>query len=161
MPERNISVPEIIVKFADRVIERVITEKGFISIGRTAENDIVLDSRGVSRRHARIEFDAEGAELIDLDSLNGTYLNRKRVMRQELGNDDVITIGKFELVFLKDSRPSSESSDHAAPGELETKETNSEISRAGKRNPLEILMETRPIPVPPHSDAKSERKEHR
>ena len=36
-------MPEIIVKFEDKIIERIVTEKKRISIGRTNDNDIVLE----------------------------------------------------------------------------------------------------------------------
>ncbi len=45
---------EIIVKFEDKVIERIVTEKKRISIGRTNENDVVLENRAVSRKHAMV-----------------------------------------------------------------------------------------------------------
>ncbi|HBY99962.1 MAG TPA: FHA domain-containing protein, partial [candidate division Zixibacteria bacterium] len=43
-------MPEILVKFEEKIIEKFITEKKRITIGRTPDNDIVLDNRGVSRR---------------------------------------------------------------------------------------------------------------
>ena len=68
-------MPEILVKFEDKVIEKFITEKKRITIGRTPDNDIVLDNRGVSRRHAQIEFGDNQAVIIDNESLNGTFVN--------------------------------------------------------------------------------------
>ena len=47
---------EIVVKFEDKIIERVVTEKKRISIGRTHENDIVLENRGVSRKYLATNF---------------------------------------------------------------------------------------------------------
>ena len=104
-------MPEIVVKFADKIIERVVTEKEHISIGRTADNDIVLDNRGVSRKHAQIEFSDQGAVLIDNDSLNGTFVNQRKVNEQPLRDSDVITIGKFDLVFFNDAQPVRKMSD--------------------------------------------------
>ncbi len=153
-------MPEIVVKFADRVIERIVTEKENLSIRRTSENDIVLDNRGVSRRHARIEFGTGGAELQDLDSLNGTFVNQMRINRQFLKDADVVTIGKFDLVFYRDSQSTAKMSDIDPTMVLETKKQK-ELQHTGKANPLESLMETRPIPTAPQSDAKSDRKEHR
>ena len=43
-------MPEIIVKYDNKIIEKIVTEKPRISIGRTSDNDIVLDNRGVSRK---------------------------------------------------------------------------------------------------------------
>ena len=97
-------MPEILVKFEDKVIEKFITEKKRITIGRTPDNDIVLDNRGVSRRHAQIEFGDNQAVIIDNESLNGTFVNARRVSEEVLKDNDTITIGKYALLF----RPASE-----------------------------------------------------
>ena len=100
-------MPEILVKFQDKVVERVVTEKEHLTIGRTSDNDIVLDNKGVSRRHAQIDFSPDGALLIDNDSLNGTFVNQAKVSEHFLKDADVVTIGKFDLVFQEgdDSPP--------------------------------------------------------
>ena len=72
-------MPEIIVKYEEKVIERVVSEKKRMSIGRTSDNDIVLDNRGVSRKHAQIEFNGEAAVIIDNESLNGTFVNNRKI----------------------------------------------------------------------------------
>ncbi len=92
-------MPEIIVKFEEKVIEKFITEKKRITIGRTPDNDIVLDNRGVSRRHAQIEFGENQAVIIDNESLNGTFVNSRRVSEEILKDSDTINIGKYSLVF--------------------------------------------------------------
>ncbi len=96
-------MPEIVVKFNDKVIERVVTEKKRISVGRTKDNDIVLENRGVSRKHAQIEFNGEKALIIDNESLNGVFLNSRRVTEEMLRDHDVITIGKYALEFHEDA----------------------------------------------------------
>ncbi|HBC46316.1 MAG TPA: hypothetical protein DCZ43_04650 [candidate division Zixibacteria bacterium] len=92
-------MPEILVKFEEKIIEKFITEKKRITIGRTPDNDIVLDNRGVSRRHAQIEFGDNQAIIIDNESLNGTFVNSRRVSEEVLKENDTITIGKYALVF--------------------------------------------------------------
>lgn len=96
-------MPEIVVKFNDKVIERVVTEKKRISVGRTKDNDIVLENRGVSRKHAQIEFTGEGALIIDNESLNGVFINSRRVTEELLRDNDVITIGKYTLEYHQDT----------------------------------------------------------
>ena len=71
-------MPEIIVKFQDKVIEKFITEKRRVTVGRTPDNDIALDNRGVSRRHAIIEFSDKQAIIIDNESLT-VYSNSDRM----------------------------------------------------------------------------------
>ncbi len=92
-------MPEIIVKYEDKVIERVVSEKKRMSIGRTSDNDIILDNRGVSRKHAQIEFNGEAAVIIDNESLNGTFVNNRKINEEILNDRDVITIGKYNLEY--------------------------------------------------------------
>ncbi len=101
-------MPEIIVKYEDKVIERIVTEKKRISIGRTNDNDIVLENRGVSRKHAMIEFNNNAAVIIDNESLNGTFVNSRKVTEEVLRDDDVIMIGKYSLVYHKESTQKGE-----------------------------------------------------
>lgn len=92
-------MPEIIVKFEEKVIEKFLTEKKRVTIGRTPDNDIVLDNRGVSRCHAQIEFSNEQAVIIDNESLNGTFVNSRRISEEILKDNDAIVIGKYTLFY--------------------------------------------------------------
>ena len=94
---------EIIVKFEDKVIERIVTEKKRISIGRTNENDVVLENRAVSRKHAMIEFNNNAAVIIDNESLNGTFVNNRKISEEVLRDEDVVTIGKYSLTYHPES----------------------------------------------------------
>jgi pSer/pThr/pTyr-binding forkhead associated (FHA) protein len=99
---------EIIVKFDEKVIERVVTEKKRISIGRTNDNDIVLENRGVSRKHATIEFNNNAAVIMDNESLNGTFVNNRKISEEVLRDDDTITIGKYSLVYHTEAKASED-----------------------------------------------------
>lgn len=114
-------MPEIIVKFDNKIIEKIVTEKPRISIGRTSDNDIVLDNRGVSRRHAMIEYQDNSALLIDNDSLNGTFLNDRKVCEENLNDKDRITIGKYDLIFNQDGQKENKFSDLDGTMVLQTK----------------------------------------
>ncbi len=70
-----------------------------ISIGRSADCDIVLDSPIVSRRHARVHTLGEASWIEDLKSTNGTYVNHLPISRAELTEGDRITIGPHVLVY--------------------------------------------------------------
>lgn len=96
-------MPEIEVKYEDKVIERVVTQKKTISIGRTPGNDIVLDNKAVSRKHAMIEFDENSALIMDNESVNGTFINNRKITEEVLKDNDKITIGKFDLIYHKDT----------------------------------------------------------
>ncbi len=95
-------MPEIVVKYEDKVIERVVAQKKRISIGRTPNNDIVLDNKAVSRKHASIEFDQNSALILDNESLNGTFVNSRKITEEMLKDNDQITIGKFNLIYHQD-----------------------------------------------------------
>ena len=68
--------------------------------GRHPDSDIFLDDITVSRRHAEIIRRADGFHVLDVGSLNGTYVNRDRVEDVKLNNGDELQIGKFKLVFF-------------------------------------------------------------
>jgi len=96
-------MPEIVVKYEDKVIERVVSQKKRISIGRTPDNDIVLENKAVSRKHALIEFDEDSALIIDNESLNGVFVNSRKITEEVLKDNDQITIGKFNLIYHRDA----------------------------------------------------------
>ncbi|HDS01946.1 MAG TPA: FHA domain-containing protein [candidate division Zixibacteria bacterium] len=114
-------MPEIIVKYDNKIIEKVVTEKPRISIGRTSDNDIVLDNRGVSRKHALIEFSPDSAIVIDNDSLNGTFVNDRKIMEETLKDKDRICIGKYELIFNSSMERENKFSDLDGTMLLQTK----------------------------------------
>jgi len=68
--------------------------------GRHPDSDIFLDDITVSRRHAEVIRRADGFHVVDVGSLNGTYVNRDRVEDTRLANGDELQIGKFKLVFF-------------------------------------------------------------
>ncbi len=67
-------------------------------IGRDQENDLVLDDRRVSRRHAEIRLRLGRYTLYDLQSTNGTFVNGRRVAEVVLSDGDHVTIGGTEVV---------------------------------------------------------------
>lgn len=82
-------------------------DKDVITCGRHPESDIFLDDVTVSRKHAEIRRDDSGFKLSDAGSLNGTFVNRRRVEESALANGDEIQIGKFKLVFFTGGVPAS------------------------------------------------------
>lgn len=71
-----------------------------LTVGRSADSDIMLDDVTVSRHHAEFVADGSGWRIVDLGSLNGTYVNRASVERHTLTSGDLIQIGKFRLQYL-------------------------------------------------------------
>jgi pSer/pThr/pTyr-binding forkhead associated (FHA) protein len=73
-----------------------------ITIGRKHDCDIRLDCKNASRHHAQIFTVLKDDYVLDLDSMNGTYVNRKRVKKHSLEHGDIITIGSYQLHYVKE-----------------------------------------------------------
>ena len=72
-----------------------------IEIGRSPDCPVFLDDVTVSRRHAVLARGEDGFTIEDQGSLNGTYVNRRRVERAKLEDGDEVQIGKYRLTFLE------------------------------------------------------------
>ena len=76
-------------------------EETGLSIGRTPDNDVMLNDLGVSRHHAAIRVREQKAWLYDRDSANGTWLNGERITGpRQLRDQDVIRVGTTNLRVL-------------------------------------------------------------
>ncbi len=71
-----------------------------IEIGRSPSADVFLDDVTVSRTHAVLSRDESGYVIEDSGSLNGTYVNRRRVEKATLEDGDEVQIGKYRLTYL-------------------------------------------------------------
>jgi FHA domain/zinc-ribbon domain len=71
-----------------------------ISVGRRPDSDVFLDDVTVSRDHALIVKRGSDYYLDDCGSLNGTYVNRRRIDSHRLADGDELQIGKYKLAFL-------------------------------------------------------------
>ena len=73
---------------------------GTVTVGRSPDCALFLDDVTVSRHHADL-FAVDGAwELVDTGSLNGSYVNRRRIDTQLLLGGDEVQIGKYRFVYL-------------------------------------------------------------
>lgn len=77
-----------------------LVSSDLVGIGRSPESEVFLDDVTVSRRHAEIRRGAAGWAVRDAGSLNGTYVNRRRVDDEALVGGDELQIGKFRFAFL-------------------------------------------------------------
>jgi len=93
--------PMIVVVRGNNAGSRYALGAPVTTIGRHPDSDVFLDDVTVSRRHAEVRRTPTGGlELIDVGSLNGSYVNGARVEREELAEGDQLQVGKFRLVVV-------------------------------------------------------------
>jgi len=98
----------LILRFQDMVLKEYEFDSTPVTIGRRDDNDVVIDNMAVSGHHAVIEAeDPNYYVLVDLESLNGTFLNEKKVSRERIFDGDSVIVGKHTLSFV-DLRPEEE-----------------------------------------------------
>ena len=72
-----------------------------MTIGRSPEAEVFLDDVTVSRSHALLVRRRDGLYIDDLGSLNGTYVNRRRIESHRLVDGDELQVGKYKLTYLE------------------------------------------------------------
>ncbi len=92
--------PSLIIRTGGRAGDSFTLEGERFTIGRDTDSDVFLDDVTVSRNHAVIVRRGDGLYIDDLGSLNGSYVNRRRIESHELVDGDELQIGKFKLTFL-------------------------------------------------------------
>ena len=87
--------------FEDGGARMVALDNGWTRIGRSLAAQVRFDDPTVSRRHALIYRDDEGAKALDDRSLNGLFHNGERVELADLSDGDVLSVGRFSLHFVQ------------------------------------------------------------
>jgi pSer/pThr/pTyr-binding forkhead associated (FHA) protein len=95
--------PIVTLELKGKEIGHWVLDKPVLTIGRTEDNDIVIDNLAVSRTHSVIEEDKGKYYVRDCDSMNGTMINGNRIGRGLLNDGDEIQIGKHTLTFQRQS----------------------------------------------------------
>jgi pSer/pThr/pTyr-binding forkhead associated (FHA) protein len=90
----------LVVKRGPNAGSRFLLDQPTTTAGRHPNSEIFLDDITVSRRHAEFRCVSGEFQVVDVGSLNGTYVNREPVDWAALANGDEVQIGKFRLVFL-------------------------------------------------------------
>jgi pSer/pThr/pTyr-binding forkhead associated (FHA) protein len=97
----NLTVPGKYLAFEDAGRQSVVpVQREWTRIGRSLAADVRLDDATVSRRHALIVHQADGTRVLDDRSLNGVYVNGRRVEWSPLKDGDQIVVGRHTLYFL-------------------------------------------------------------
>jgi len=79
--------------------------EGKTIIGRREDCDLRIPLSQVSRKHAMLLVQPDGARIRDLGSVNGTFVNNKRVSEQKLEPGDHIVIGPVVFTVQIDGKP--------------------------------------------------------
>ena len=93
--------PALVVRSGGgRAGEHFVPQQESTTIGRSPDCDIFLDDVTVSRQHAVLRRNDGRFVIEDQGSLNGTFVNRRRIESSELADGDELQIGKYRLTFL-------------------------------------------------------------
>jgi pSer/pThr/pTyr-binding forkhead associated (FHA) protein len=93
--------PGAYLAFEDDDRVRVIPlQEGWTRIGRSLSAHLRFDDPTVSRRHALVYRDDDGARILDDRSLNGVFRNGERIELAELEDGDEVHVGRFRLFFV-------------------------------------------------------------
>jgi len=147
-------MPQIEVKTKQGQRRFELTDKP-ISVGRADNNTLVIKDSQASRHHCVIEPTSDGFRIRDLDSRNGTTLNKNAVTEDPLANGDVIQIGRTRITFinpeealaLADMEPSGPASDDLFPPDLDTLDIDlqsevAKVSQTDWEKRLEDIIQT-------------------
>jgi pSer/pThr/pTyr-binding forkhead associated (FHA) protein len=93
--------PSLVIRTGGRAGDSFTLDGERFTVGRDTDSDVFLDDVTVSRNHAVIVRRADGLHIDDLGSLNGSYVNRRRIESHHLSDGDELQIGKFKLTFLE------------------------------------------------------------
>jgi hypothetical protein len=101
-PVEGLEGPALVVRSGGGRVGEVFKPAGERTrIGRSPDCDIFLDDVTVSRNHAVLVERDGGFTIEDQGSLNGTFVNRRRIDQARLENGDELQIGKYRLTFIE------------------------------------------------------------
>lgn len=70
-----------------------------LNIGRRPCNELPLNDKNISRLHAYILLEDDFYVIYDAQSLNGTFVNGKKIITKKLSNKDRITVGNTTIIY--------------------------------------------------------------
>jgi len=95
----------LVLTLKGSTVQEACLVPGRLFIGRTADNDIRVESKFVSRHHAQVVTTPDGSSIEDLNSTNGIFVRGRRVRRYKLQHEDVVKLGTHEIVYYRAEPP--------------------------------------------------------
>jgi type II secretory pathway predicted ATPase ExeA len=95
----------LLVATDGRTVQEIPLRTGRVIVGRTADNDLHIDSRFISRHHCQVITTPHSCVIEDLNSTNGIFVKSNRVRRHYLNDGDVVLVGKHELIYVDERSP--------------------------------------------------------
>ncbi|MCB0207835.1 MAG: FHA domain-containing protein [Anaerolineae bacterium] len=97
--DRLVRVPRLVIYTPTQTWEHRLQNQDRWTVGRSKDNDIVIDHQKVSRQHAQIEREGDAFVIRDLDSANGTFLGQQRIDQHTLRHADTLNVGHAQIIF--------------------------------------------------------------
>ena len=155
-------MPTFSISINNKVIGTYAVKKTVITIGRSRTNTISITSKAISRNHVRIELTQKGWMIVDLGSLNGTYVNDIRINSAFLSDGDKISIGAYIIIFSQEPKPDIVV-EHITAGSQVTSGRTPEVSPPATETAIVppeegvVSEQKRTVSMPAQKEQKSER----
>jgi pSer/pThr/pTyr-binding forkhead associated (FHA) protein len=136
---------KLYLKYEQAVLKEFALSEGVVTIGRLPDNLIQVDNLAVSGHHAKIYWEVDHYTLEDNNSLNGTFVNNRRISKAVLKDGDEVLIGKHTVLFKDERHEVSHGPERTMPMVPTLEATVVLDTRKAKE------MMARQAPTPPHA----------
>ncbi len=131
---------------------RTILGTATLTVGSTADNQLVLNDTSVTAQHAILRPEGQGYSLTDLGSAYGTFVNEQRLsphLPRELQNGDTIRIGNIQLTYNVTTGSSIPPTVYAAPGQISDQGYSPTVLAPGGSSIPSTVYNPTPSPLVP------------
>jgi len=98
-PQARLTLGRLVLTLKGQRVGECPIGPGRCIIGRTADNDLQVDSTYISRHHAQVVHTADGVYIEDLNSTNGIFVAGRRIRRKRLEDGMSVRLGFHEITF--------------------------------------------------------------
>ncbi len=107
-PEKEIYTAEFVAQGKTKQVELAFAEKQRLSVGRTKENDLMIDDQSISKIHAALVLNSDRQLMVaDTGSTNGTFINGQRIAYGKallINEADKLKFGNVEVALEKNQK---------------------------------------------------------